>query len=202
MSDFIYPSDADRAENDELNRACEYIEQLEEKLDICNERRKHLYDHIRELQDVKSDLEDQLDTAIEVNKAQDDESRCVWFWQGDGSDNLDSMISRLPIVITAGQLKDLIAAVSVPGLPPKNPDLPTEEQGLFNKFLVRRVDGEDQPGCKHYGCRYFVLDVDHDKFAPIALGAYAEACHKELPKLASDLVKEWNAKVPRTLNVV
>lgn len=31
MTDFTFPSDADRAENEDLNRACEYIEALLEK---------------------------------------------------------------------------------------------------------------------------------------------------------------------------
>ena len=30
MSDFVWPSDIDRAENDELNRVCEHAEQLED----------------------------------------------------------------------------------------------------------------------------------------------------------------------------
>ena len=28
MSDFVWPSDSDRAENDELNRVCEYLEEV------------------------------------------------------------------------------------------------------------------------------------------------------------------------------
>lgn len=65
--------------------------------------------------------------------------------------------------------------------------LSDERRGLYRKFEVRRVDGS------HDGCRYFVLDVDHDPFAAIALGAYAAVCEDTHPKLARDLIKEWGA---------
>lgn len=39
MTDFIFPSDAARAENEDLNRACEYIEQILE----TEEKRKAVY---------------------------------------------------------------------------------------------------------------------------------------------------------------
>ena len=39
MTDFIWPSDADRAENEELNRVCEYLELV---FDERNEYRNHL----------------------------------------------------------------------------------------------------------------------------------------------------------------
>jgi hypothetical protein len=66
-------------------------------------------------------------------------------------------------------------------------------EGLYQKFWVRRTDGTDQPGGKHFGCRYFVLDVDHDKFAGPALAVYADACEKELPELAKDLREQFGA---------
>lgn len=59
--------------------------------------------------------------------------------------------------------------------------------GLYRKFKVSRTDGTSRKGKKHCGCRYFVIDVDHDKFARAALGAYAEACKQEYPALAQDL---------------
>ena len=186
---FVFPSDADRAESEELNRTCEYLEEMVDK-------NRELYREISRLQGIRSELEDELDAYHELNRACEPGERCIWYWQGDGNDNLDSMISRLPIIIRAGQLRKLIASVSVPGLPQRDPDVPSEQQGLFNKFLVRRVDGQDQPGCKHYRCRYFVLDVDHDKWAPDALGAYAVACRDEAPKLSEDLIEKWGAKIP------
>lgn len=186
---FVFPSDADRAENQELDRVCDYLEAMLDK-------NKELYQEISRLQDIRSNLEDEIDAYHELTRKCDNDERCIWYWHGNGDDNLDSMISSLPIVIRAGQLRKLIASVSVPGLPQRDPNLPAEEQGLFNKFLVRRVDGQDQPGCKHYRCRYFVLDVDHDKWAPAALGAYAIACREEAPKLAQDLAEKWGAQVP------
>lgn len=60
------------------------------------------------------------------------------------------------------------------------------EQGFYKKFTVERVDGRKD---KHPDCEYFVLDLDHDKFAPFALIAYADACEKEFPALAQDLRK-------------
>jgi hypothetical protein len=60
-------------------------------------------------------------------------------------------------------------------------------RGLYNKFEVKRVDGKDNPGEKHHGCEYFVLDVTHDKFAAVALVAYANACASEYPELSKEL---------------
>ncbi len=63
------------------------------------------------------------------------------------------------------------------------------DRGLYEKFIVQRLDGTHDPGEKHYGCRYFVLDLDHDKFAIPALQAYAKHCEKEYPLLAKSLHK-------------
>lgn len=60
-------------------------------------------------------------------------------------------------------------------------------RGLYGKFTVRRNDGRDAPGEKHYNCPYFVLDAMHDPFAAPALRAYADACESEYPLLARDL---------------
>lgn len=73
------------------------------------------------------------------------------------------------------------------------PPINSVEQGLFRKFDVRRVDGSDAPGGKHHGCRYFVLDVDHDPHAVPALVAYADACEATHPQLAQDIRLEWQA---------
>lgn len=67
-------------------------------------------------------------------------------------------------------------------------DLDDRERGLYQKFSVERLDGSSVPGQKHDGCVYFVLDITHDPFAIPALWAYAEACQREYPKLAKDLV--------------
>ena len=62
-----------------------------------------------------------------------------------------------------------------------------KERGLYGKFNVRRTDGRDTQGEKHFECGYFVLDLVHDRFALLAILAYANACRKEYPKLAEDL---------------
>ena len=78
-------------------------------------------------------------------------------------------------------------------LPERDTTKTAEQQGLFRKFDVRRVDGRDQLGGKHHGCRYYVLDVDHDPYAAAALGAYADACRESHPELARDLREKWGA---------
>lgn len=62
------------------------------------------------------------------------------------------------------------------------------ERGLYEKFKIHRVDGRDQAeGDAHWGCRYFVLDLDHDPYALAALWSYANACEREFPILSRDL---------------
>lgn len=78
-------------------------------------------------------------------------------------------------------------------LPERDPRKPAEAQGLFRKFDVTRVDGSSAPGGKHHGCEYFVLDVDHDPHAPVALQAYAVACAKSHPQLSADLIARHGA---------
>jgi hypothetical protein len=62
--------------------------------------------------------------------------------------------------------------------------------GLYQKYIVRRIDGRDAPGEKHDGCRYYVLDLDHDQHAIAAARAYADSCEAEFPFLARDLRME------------
>ena len=76
-------------------------------------------------------------------------------------------------------------------LPPRAIGVPDTGQGLFQKFEVRRADGSSEPGGKHEGCEYFVLDTDHDPFAPAALRAYADACEATHPLLARDLRERY-----------
>lgn len=66
-------------------------------------------------------------------------------------------------------------------------------KGLYQKFHVERRDGKSAPGAKHHGCEYFVLDMTHDLFAIPAVLAYVEACKREYPLLAKDLL----AKLPK-----
>ena len=72
-------------------------------------------------------------------------------------------------------------------------------KGLYNKFVVYRTDGKSAHGAKHYGCEYFVLDVDHDKYAVPALRAYAEHCEAEYPALAADLYAKADEIAARLL---
>lgn len=69
--------------------------------------------------------------------------------------------------------------------------MPAKAQGLFHKFRVQRIDGSDRIGGKHYGCRYFVLDLTHDEHAPVAMRAYAAACRVTHPQLARDIEVEY-----------
>ena len=64
----------------------------------------------------------------------------------------------------------------------------SDSRGVYEKFRVERTDGKSEPGQKHAKCRYFVLDIDHDKHAAAALKAYAEDCKDERPELAIDLL--------------
>ncbi|WP_347989460.1 hypothetical protein [Methylomonas sp. AM2-LC] len=49
-----------------------------------------------------------------------------------------------------------------------------KQQGIFNKFIVYRVDNKSDFGEKHYGCDYFVLDLTHDPLAFHAIRAYVK----------------------------
>jgi len=58
--------------------------------------------------------------------------------------------------------------------------------GIYRKYSVKRL--RDKEG-KHKNCFFFVLDLNHDKYAIPALRAYAKACKKEYPELAKDLIQ-------------
>jgi hypothetical protein len=64
---------------------------------------------------------------------------------------------------------------------------PDKTRGIYDKFIVRRSDGSSEHGGKHEHCRYFVLDLEHDRFAFSALQRYAQACRREYPALADDI---------------
>jgi hypothetical protein len=66
---------------------------------------------------------------------------------------------------------------------------------LYGKFIIKRTDGRDGIGDKHYGCQYFVLDITHDPFALPAIQAYAKACKKDFPELHLDLIKILTQKI-------
>ncbi len=63
----------------------------------------------------------------------------------------------------------------------------SDDTGLEQRYRVERRDGSSEPGGKHDGCIYFVLDLNHDPYAVPALRAYIEAARGEYPFLAKDL---------------
>lgn len=70
---------------------------------------------------------------------------------------------------------------------PNVTDPDRRQRGLYHKFYVERVDGSSQPGGKHHGCDYFVLDLTHDPHAKATILAYADSCEVDYPALARDL---------------
>lgn len=62
-------------------------------------------------------------------------------------------------------------------------------RGLYRKYNVQRLNDSDG---KHAQCNYFVLDLDHDPYAKVALRAYAVSCRKKFPQLAEDLTQIAN----------
>lgn len=59
--------------------------------------------------------------------------------------------------------------------------------GLYHKYYVERTDGSSSNGKKHEYCKYFVIDMTHDKFAADALLAYSIACKDKFPVLSNEL---------------
>lgn len=70
-----------------------------------------------------------------------------------------------------------------------------QDQGIYHKFNVSRVDGRDAVGEKHAACQAFVLDLDHDPHALPAMIAYAESCHTAYPRLAAELRAKATASI-------
>jgi len=66
-----------------------------------------------------------------------------------------------------------------------------KNRGVYPKYTVTRRDGRDVPGEKHEACAYFVLDIDHDRFALPALLAYAAACEVGGYKKLADDLRAW-----------
>ncbi len=59
-----------------------------------------------------------------------------------------------------------------------------ERIGVYRKYRVQRLGDKAK---KHAQCEYYVLDLEHDRFAGPALSAYADACEATHPELARDL---------------
>ena len=76
------------------------------------------------------------------------------------------------------------------GYEPADPETLTRaeaERGLYRKYDVRRTDGSSGPGGKHADCDYYVLDWQHDRFAPAAMRIYADRCEASYSALAADI---------------
>lgn len=58
-----------------------------------------------------------------------------------------------------------------------------EQRGLYGKYEIRKTNGEElDPKAV-----YFVLRIDTDPYARVALRTYIETCRAENPELAEDL---------------
>jgi hypothetical protein len=102
---------------------------------------------------------------------------------------------------------------AAPATGPREPEN-DRKRGLYGKYFVQRLDPatarQDEilflrrryvdadniirdemalPPPKHEQCRYFVLDLDHDRHARAALWGYLSSCAAEYPALAADLRK-------------
>ena len=65
-----------------------------------------------------------------------------------------------------------------------------KDRGFYAKFYAPlRTDGRSEPGEKHHGCEYFVLDLTHDPHALAAIQAYADSCKYDYPLLTVDLLQ-------------
>ena len=64
-----------------------------------------------------------------------------------------------------------------------------KNEGYYEKFIVKRVDGRDEKGGDRENAKYFTLDLVHDPYAVPAILAYVAACSKEYPILAKELSK-------------
>lgn len=61
------------------------------------------------------------------------------------------------------------------------------EAGCPHTPMARTRTRIAHPPPKHGACHYYVLDLDHDRFAGPALRAYADACALDFPELAKDI---------------
>ena len=75
-----------------------------------------------------------------------------------------------------------------------------KNRGLYEKYIVRRADNKDMPGQKHYGCRYFVLDMTHDVHAIPALWAYAWSVVNTNPTLCREILDFIDERVKQIEN--
>ncbi|RDU99177.1 hypothetical protein [Trinickia dinghuensis] len=102
-----------------------------------------------------------------------------------------------PKPFSAGPAASQAAEPNVPAqdaLPLRDATRTDEQQGLYRKYDVRRLDGSDAPGRKHADCEHFVLDMTHDPYAAAALRTYAQLCFKTHPFLAVELDERYSLR--------
>lgn len=69
-------------------------------------------------------------------------------------------------------------------------------EGLYQKFVCYRADGEDQPGRDRAEAEYFVMDYRYDPHAWFAAAGYVVTCATQYPVLATDLARRLLAVAP------
>ncbi len=62
-----------------------------------------------------------------------------------------------------------------------------DDQSIYHKFNVRRTDGKDDPGQKHDGCDYLIVDLNHDEQALAILDFAAYRYASTRPTYAESL---------------
>lgn len=69
MAEFIWPSDLDRAENDELNRVCEHLKEVMDEYDAALEREQALNEMFQELRKIFGIGESVTSTGVVLSNA-------------------------------------------------------------------------------------------------------------------------------------
>jgi hypothetical protein len=65
---------------------------------------------------------------------------------------------------------------------------PIDDRGYYDKFDVTRTDGASEPGGKHHGDSYLVLDLDHDPVARRLARTAASQYAQLRPRFAAELL--------------
>lgn len=200
-----HPSKTQAAQHDYFEAVHQQLAPLARELERENEALR------AELVAAKAAAEYHANQTCEVTKAYQSELDALkgkepLFWVRLCSDgayegpihnaHIEPVRKRSGAWIPLVMIDSVIPPAPEDALPDRDQSKPAEQQGLFRKFVVSRTDGSDAPGGKHHGCRYFVLDVDHDQHASAALSAYATACEATHPALAKDLREKWGAPLP------
>lgn len=68
-----------------------------------------------------------------------------------------------------------------------------ENNGLYQKYVVRRADGRDGTGGDRVEARYFVLDYVHDADARATLADHARRIDEVNPELSADILAALDA---------